>query len=58
MDELIRFFEMGGYARFVWPAYLASAALLGWVTHRALRAEAEALAALRQRAHAREQATR
>jgi heme exporter protein D len=28
MDALYRFLEMGGYARFVWPAYGLAAVLL------------------------------
>ncbi len=30
MDEIARFLEMGGYARYVWPAFaIAAAVLLG-----------------------------
>ena len=58
MDELIAFLEMGGYAIYVWPAFIASALVLGWITRRALRAEAEALGALRARAIARKEAAR
>ena len=39
------FLEMGGYAAFIWPAYLLAAVLLGgltWVSYRGMR-EREAL---------------
>ena len=58
MDELMTFLEMGGYALYVWPSFLASALLLGWITRRALRAEAEVLNMLRTRAAARKEVNR
>ncbi|PKU24516.1 heme exporter protein CcmD [Telmatospirillum siberiense] len=51
MDSIATFFEMGGYARFVWPAY----GLVGLVTVgllvtslRTLRVRERALAALQE----------
>ena len=41
-----RFFEMGGYAAFVWPAYGTALAVLGglaWHSWRRYRASADAL---------------
>lgn len=51
MDSLSAFFEMGGYARFVWPAYgLVGVVTIGLVVAslRTLRARERALAALQQ----------
>lgn len=51
MDSIWAFFEMGGYARFVWPAYaLAGAVTLGLlvVSLRTLRGRERTLAALQQ----------
>jgi heme exporter protein D len=31
MDGLVGFLAMGGYARFVWPAYAVALAVLGWM---------------------------
>jgi heme exporter protein D len=51
---MLRFFEMGGYARYVWPCYALTAAVVGLNIHwarsslRAARAEARRrLASLR-----------
>ncbi len=34
MEDLRAFFEMGGYARFVWPAYLITAlVMIGLLAH-------------------------
>jgi heme exporter protein CcmD len=41
---------MGGYARYVWPAWGLSAAVLVWNAWSALRLRREALAAARRRA--------
>ncbi len=30
-DALLGFLAMGGYARFVWPAYAVALAVLGWM---------------------------
>jgi heme exporter protein D len=30
-DAVMRFLAMGGYARFVWPAYAIALAALGWM---------------------------
>lgn len=38
MDTVTRFLEMGGYARFVWPAYGAAAIVLAGMALAALRA--------------------
>jgi len=49
MDSIATFFEMGGYARFVWPAYaiafvvMAGFVVTSWRTLRARRASLEAL---------------
>ncbi|MHA1538396.1 MAG: heme exporter protein CcmD [Alphaproteobacteria bacterium] len=55
-EQITTFFEMGGYARFVWPAYaiaflvMAGFVVTSWRTLRARRASLEALeAALPQR---------
>ena len=31
MDQVLGFLAMGGYARFVWPAYAVAFAALGWM---------------------------
>ena len=31
MDAVVHFLAMGGYARFVWPAYAIALAALGWM---------------------------
>ncbi|HEV2300491.1 MAG TPA: heme exporter protein CcmD [Stellaceae bacterium] len=57
MSGAAAFFAMGGYARYVWPAYgiafltLGGLALRSWLRHRASR---KALDALDRRAGARE----
>ncbi len=38
MDTVTGFLEMGGYARFVWPAYAAAAVVLAGMALAALRA--------------------
>jgi heme exporter protein CcmD len=43
MNEMMQFLEMGGYAIYVWPSFLATAVVLGWITRRALVAEREIL---------------
>jgi heme exporter protein D len=49
MDRIAAFFEMGGYARFVWPAYaiafvvMAGFVVTSWRTLRDRRASLEAL---------------
>ena len=54
MTEVGRFFAMGGYARFVWPAYALWAAVIAgnvWGAWRALdRARTRALRRLAARA--------
>ena len=47
--DLQDFFHMGGYARFVWPAYGLTAAVLVWNWWAARRSETEAQAAARRR---------
>ncbi len=37
MEQLQTFFAMGGYGAFVWPAYGASALVLGWLWVSSLR---------------------
>ncbi len=37
MEQLRDFFAMGGYGAFVWPAYGASALVLGWLLVSSLR---------------------
>jgi len=55
MDRIAAFFEMGGYARFVWPAYaiafvvLAGFVVTSWRTLRARKASLEALEEARPR---------
>jgi heme exporter protein CcmD len=53
MSALIQFLEMGGYAIYVWPSFLASALALGWITRRALVAERETLHGIAARERAR-----
>jgi heme exporter protein CcmD len=48
--EIGEFLAMGGYARYVWPAYALSALVLAWNAWAALRLRREQLAAARQRA--------
>jgi len=55
MSDVGRFLAMGGYARFVWPAYALWAAVIAgnvWGAWRALdRARTRALRRLAARAH-------
>ncbi len=37
MEQLRTFFAMGGYGAFVWPAFGASALVLGWLWVSSLR---------------------
>ena len=37
MEQIREFFAMGGYGAFVWPAYGASALVLGWLWVSSLR---------------------
>ena len=37
MEQIREFFAMGGYGAFVWPAYGASALVLGWLWISSLR---------------------
>ena len=48
--DIGEFLTMGGYARYVWPAWGLSAAVLVWNAWSALRLRREALAAARRRA--------
>jgi heme exporter protein CcmD len=50
------FFDMGGYAGFVWPAYLVTFAAIGLNVFWARRALARAQAAARRRLSARSEA--
>jgi len=43
------FLAMGGYARYVWPAWGLSALVLAWNAWSALRLRRDALAAARRR---------
>lgn len=43
------FLNMGGYARFVWPAYGLAVVVLGWNIWAARRLEREALERARRR---------
>jgi len=43
------FFEMGGYAEYVWPAYGLTALILLWNWWAARRSEAEAQTAAKRR---------
>ena len=45
-----QFLEMGGYARFVWPAYGLGFVVLAWNIWSALRLERRALEHARRRA--------
>jgi heme exporter protein D len=47
--DLQNFFEMGGYAKFVWPAYGLTALVLVWNWWSARRSETEAQSAARRR---------
>jgi heme exporter protein CcmD len=47
--DLQTFFEMGGYAEYVWPAYGLTALILIWNTWSALHSETEAQDAARRR---------
>jgi heme exporter protein CcmD len=47
--DLQTFFEMGGYAKFVWPAYGLTALVLIWNWWAARRSEAEAQESARRR---------
>ena len=47
--DLQNFIEMGGYARFVWPAYGLTALVLVWNWWSARRSETEAQTAARRR---------
>jgi heme exporter protein D len=59
MDSVIRFFEMGGYAQYVWPAYgVTAAVLVGMLVeslagYRRHRRELDALEEARPRARRR-----
>jgi heme exporter protein D len=46
---LSEFFHMGGYAAYLWPAYLLTFAVLGWNMLSARRALREARAEARRR---------
>ncbi len=49
MDKIAEFFAMGGYAAYVWPALILTAAVmvgLAWHASRSLRREEAASAAL------------
>ena len=51
MDSLVNFWEMGGYAVYVWPAFGISALVLGGLlltSLRGLRAREHTLTALRR----------
>jgi heme exporter protein D len=45
---MAEFFAMGGYAAYVWPAYIVSALVLGAATVLSLQAHARARRAVRQ----------
>jgi heme exporter protein CcmD len=47
--DLKSFFEMGGYAEFVWPAYGLTALVLVWNWWSARRSETDAQTAARRR---------
>ena len=47
--DLQKFFEMGGYAGYVWTSYGLTAVILLWHWWAARRSEAEAQAAARRR---------
>jgi heme exporter protein CcmD len=47
--DLQKFFEMGGYAQFVWPAYGLTALVLVWNWWSARRSETDAQTAARRR---------
>lgn len=46
MDTIARYFEMGGYAGFVWPAFILSALVLAGLSIHAVRALKRSEAAL------------
>ena len=48
--DIGEFLAMGGYARYVWPAWGLSALVLAWNAWSALRLRRETLAAARRRA--------
>lgn len=51
MEQLETFFAMGGYGRFVWPAFALTAAVMIWLlvaTLRRLRASERALAQVQE----------
>ena len=53
MDSIGAFFDMGGYAVFVWPAFAVTFGLMGllvWLSRRRLRQAERALQALEQTA--------
>jgi heme exporter protein CcmD len=47
--EIGEFLAMGGYARYVWPAYALTALVLAWNAWAALRLRREQRSAARQR---------
>jgi heme exporter protein D len=47
--DLQKFFEMGGYAEYVWPSYGLTALVLLWNWWSARRSEAEAQTAAKRR---------
>lgn len=47
--DLMEFLNMGGYARFVWPAFLITAFVMAANVYAARRHEREVLADLRRR---------
>ena len=52
MDEIRTFLAMGGYARFVWPAFAVTALVLAWLvldSLQRLRSARAGLAALEAR---------
>jgi heme exporter protein D len=48
--EIGEFLAMGGYARYVWPAYVLTALVLAWSAWAALRLRRQQLDAARRRA--------
>ena len=48
MGAIASWFEMGGYAGFVWPAYGIAAVVLGWLAFESWRRHRASAAALRQ----------
>lgn len=52
MNGLLQFLDMGGYGVFVWPSFIATAAVMGGLivtSHRAMRANESGLAALQSK---------